>query len=121
MNALRLRTESTQLHIQGVTISRTLRPLAASAMVALIGMTSAGCGSNAASETATATSTGADSSARTAGATGAGGHKNATDQDEIASSSSAGLALDGVVAGAGDAGAEGVLAVNATLTHMEQT
>jgi hypothetical protein len=38
-------------------MSRTLRPLAAVATVALIGVISAGCGSNAASETGTASST----------------------------------------------------------------
>ena len=56
-------------------MSRKLRPLAALAMVALI---SAGCGSNAPSDTATASSTGTASSAATAGSA----NKNATDQDK---------------------------------------
>jgi hypothetical protein len=54
-------------------VSSKLRPLAALAMVALIG---AGCGSNAPSETGTASSTG------TATSTSTGGDKNATDQDK---------------------------------------
>jgi hypothetical protein len=56
-------------------MSRKLRPLAALAMVVLI---SAGCGSNAPSDIATASSTGTASSAATAGS----GNKNATDQDK---------------------------------------
>ena len=51
-------------------MSRGLRPLIACALVALIGVISAGCGSNAASETGTANST------------GTGGTKNVTDQDK---------------------------------------
>jgi hypothetical protein len=51
-------------------MSRKLRPLAALALVALI---SAGCGSNAPSETGTASSS---------GTAGNGGNKNATDQDK---------------------------------------
>ena len=57
-------------------MSRTLRPLAALAMVALISVISAGCGSNASSETGTANSTG------TASSSGSGGNKKATDRDK---------------------------------------
>ena len=52
------------------------RPLGALALVALIGLISAGCGSNAPSETGTASSSGTASSADT------GGTKKATDQDK---------------------------------------
>jgi hypothetical protein len=48
---------------------RKLRPLAALGLVALISLISAGCGSNAPSETGTST--------------GTGGSKNATDQDKL--------------------------------------
>jgi hypothetical protein len=51
-------------------MSRNLRPLVALAMVALISLISAGCGSDAPSETGTASST------------GTAGNKNATDQDK---------------------------------------
>jgi hypothetical protein len=51
-------------------MSRKLRPRAALAMVALIGLISAGCGSNASSEAGTASSTGTASSAGTASSTG---------------------------------------------------
>jgi hypothetical protein len=51
-------------------MSRTLRPLAVLALVALIGVVSAGCGSNAPSETGTASSSGTAS------------NKKATDQDK---------------------------------------
>jgi hypothetical protein len=51
-------------------MSRTLRPLAVLAMVALISVISAGCGSNAPSETGTASSS------------GTGGTKKATDRDK---------------------------------------
>jgi hypothetical protein len=61
-------------------MSGTRRPLAALALVALIGVISAGCGANAPSETGTASSSGAASSAGTAGGTGTGGTKKATDQ-----------------------------------------
>ena len=47
-------------------MSRTLRPLTAFAMVALISVISAGCGSNASSETGAASSTGAASDTGTA-------------------------------------------------------
>jgi hypothetical protein len=57
-------------------MSRKLRPLGALAVVALISLISAGCGSNAPSETGTASSSGSGSSA------GAGGTKKATDQDK---------------------------------------
>jgi hypothetical protein len=57
-------------------MSRKLRPLAALALVAMISLISAGCGSNAPSETGTANSTGTASSA------GTGGNKSATDQDK---------------------------------------
>ena len=46
-------------------MSRKLRPLAALAMVALIAVISAGCGSNAPTETGTASNSGSASSART--------------------------------------------------------
>jgi hypothetical protein len=76
MRALRQRAGVNPISThQGATLSRTLRPLAAFAMVALI---SAGCGSNAPSETGAASSTGTAS------------NKRATDQDKIASPSSAG-------------------------------
>jgi hypothetical protein len=85
MRALRLRTGVNPISThQGATMSRTLRPLTAFAMVALISAISAGCGSNAPAETGTAISTG------TAGNTGAASNKRATDQDKIASPSSAG-------------------------------
>jgi hypothetical protein len=51
-------------------MSRTLRPLAALALVASIGLISAGCGSNAPSETGTTSSA------------GTGGNRNATDRDK---------------------------------------
>jgi hypothetical protein len=51
-------------------MSRTLRPLVGLALVALISLISVGCGSNAPSETGTASSS------------GTGGNKNATDQDK---------------------------------------
>jgi hypothetical protein len=57
-------------------MSRRLRPLVALALVALISLISAGCGSNAPSETGTASNTGTASSADT------GGTKKATDQDK---------------------------------------
>jgi hypothetical protein len=60
-------------------MKRTLRPLAAFAMVALINVISAGCGSTAPSETGAASNTGTAS------------NKRATDQDKIPSPSSAGL------------------------------
>ena len=55
---------------------RTLRPLAALAMVAMVAVISAGCGSNAPSETGTASST------DTASSTGTGGNKNLTARDK---------------------------------------
>jgi hypothetical protein len=68
MRALVREPVSTQFSThQGVTMSRKLRPLAAFAMVALISVISAGCGSNAASETGTASSTGSASSASSSG------------------------------------------------------
>jgi hypothetical protein len=69
-------------------MSRELRPLVALAMVALISLISAGCGSNAPSETGTATSSdtasspGAVSSPGTASNSDTGGTKNVTDQDK---------------------------------------
>ena len=57
-------------------MNRNLPPLAAVALVALIGLIGAGCGSTAASESATASSTGTASSADT------GANKAATDQDK---------------------------------------
>jgi hypothetical protein len=61
-------------------MSRKLRPVAAIALVALTSLISAGCGSNAPSETGTASSAG---TASTASSTGTGGTKNATDQDKL--------------------------------------
>jgi hypothetical protein len=64
------------------------RPLAALAMVALISVMSAGCGSNAPSETGTASSTSTASSTGSASSTGTassadtGANKKATDQDK---------------------------------------
>jgi hypothetical protein len=55
-------------------MSRTLRPLVALALVALICLISAGCGSSAPSETGTASSSGSASS------TGTASNKKATDQ-----------------------------------------
>jgi hypothetical protein len=63
-------------------MSRKLRPLAALALVALIGLISAGCGSNAPSETGTTGSSGTASSTGTASSADTGGKKNATDQDK---------------------------------------
>ena len=59
-------------------MSRGLRPLAAFALVALIGLISAGCGSNAPSETGTASST----ATGTGTGTGTGAARTATDQDK---------------------------------------
>jgi hypothetical protein len=60
-------------------VSRTLRPLAAFAMVALISVISAGCGSNAPSETGAASNTGTASSA---GTTSSGANKKLTARDK---------------------------------------
>ena len=57
-------------------MSRTLRPLAVLAVVALISVISAGCGSNAPSETGTA------SDSVTAGNAGTGGNKTLTARDK---------------------------------------
>jgi hypothetical protein len=57
---------------------RRLRPWAAVALVGLIVLITAGCGSDAPSETGTA----AAGSSGTAGSTASGGNTNATDQDE---------------------------------------
>jgi hypothetical protein len=57
-------------------MSRKLRPLAALALVALIGLISAGCGSNAPTRTGTASSSG------TAGSADTGGNTSATGQDK---------------------------------------
>jgi hypothetical protein len=58
---------------------KKLRPLVALALVALTSLISAGCGSNAPSETGTANSA---RSAGSAGSTGTGASKNVTDQDK---------------------------------------
>ena len=68
-------------------MSRTLRPLAAFAMVALISVISAGCGSNAPSETGTgstgtASSSGTTSSASSSGTTNSGADKKLTARDK---------------------------------------
>ena len=57
-------------------MSRTLRPLAALALVVLIGLISAGCGSTAPSDTPAASSSG------TASNSGSGGSKNLTARDK---------------------------------------
>jgi hypothetical protein len=64
------------LHTYGAKVSRNQRPLAALALVALIGLISTGCGSNAPSETGTASSSG------TASNSGTGGNKKATARDK---------------------------------------
>lgn len=63
-------------------MSRELRPLVAVAAVALISLTGAACGSNAPSETGTASSGATASSAATAGSADTGNKKSATDQDK---------------------------------------
>jgi hypothetical protein len=67
-------------------MSRTLRPRAAFAMVALISVISAGCGSNAPSETGTGTGTasssGTTSSASSTGTTSSGADKKLTARDK---------------------------------------
>jgi hypothetical protein len=61
---------------------RTLRPLAALAMVALISVISAGCGSNAPSETGTASSSGPARNSGTASSSGTGGNRKLTVRDK---------------------------------------
>ncbi len=63
-------------------MSRKVRRLVALALVALISLISAGCGSNAPSETGTASSSETASSTGTASSADTGGTKKATDQDE---------------------------------------
>jgi hypothetical protein len=63
-------------------MSRTLRPLAAFAMVALISVISAGCGSNASSESRTASSTRAASSTSSTGTTTSGANKKLSARDK---------------------------------------
>jgi hypothetical protein len=63
-------------------MTRKPRPLVALALVALIGLISAGCGSNAPSETGTASSSGTSSSTGSASSADTGGTKKATDQDK---------------------------------------
>jgi len=63
-------------------MSRKPRPLATLGLVALIGLISAGCGSNAPSETGTASSSGTANSSGTASSADTGGTKKATDQDK---------------------------------------
>ena len=58
-------------------MSRELRPLVALGLVALISLISAGCGSNAPSETSTASSSG---NASSSGSADTGANKNTTDQ-----------------------------------------
>jgi hypothetical protein len=60
-------------------MSRKLRPLAALALIALI---SAGCGSNAPSETGPASNSDTATSSGSAGSADTGANKNATDQDK---------------------------------------
>jgi hypothetical protein len=54
-------------------MSRTLRPFAALALVALIGLISAGCGSNAPSETGATSSSGTASSSGSSSSSGSAG------------------------------------------------
>jgi hypothetical protein len=61
---------------------RRLRPLVALALLALISLITAGCGSDAPSETTAAGSTGTASSSGTASRADTAGNKNSTDQDE---------------------------------------
>jgi hypothetical protein len=69
-------------------MTRKLRPLVALALASLIGLVSAGCGSNASSKTGTAGSTGTASSAgstgtaSSAGATSSGADKKLTKQEK---------------------------------------
>jgi hypothetical protein len=63
-------------------MSRALRPRVALALVALISLISAGCGSNAPSETGTAGSSVTSGSTGTAGNADTGGTKKAGDQDK---------------------------------------
>jgi hypothetical protein len=66
-------------------MSRNRRPLVAFALVALIGLLSEGCGSNASSETGTASSTGTTSSTRAASSTSttsSGADKKLTARDK---------------------------------------
>jgi hypothetical protein len=63
-------------------MSRKRRPLTALALVALIGLISAGCGSNAPSETGTASGSGSGSSSGSAPSTGTGGTKKLTARDK---------------------------------------
>jgi hypothetical protein len=63
-------------------MNRSPRPSVALALVALIGLISAGCGSNEPSETGAASSSGSASTAGTAGNSGTGGSKKLTDQDK---------------------------------------
>jgi hypothetical protein len=66
-------------------MSRNRRPLVALALVALIGLLSEGCGSNASSETGTASSTGTTSSTRAASSTSttsSGADKKLTARDK---------------------------------------
>jgi hypothetical protein len=67
-------------------MKRTLRPLGVLAMIALISVISAGCGSNASSGTGTASSSGTTSGARTAssstGTTSSGANKRLTARDK---------------------------------------
>jgi hypothetical protein len=77
-------------------MTRKLRPLAAFATVALIGVIGAGCGSHGSSETGASNSTGTAAktgiaSTGTAGNTSTTSNKRATDRDKNASPSSAGL------------------------------
>ena len=63
-------------------MSRKPRPLATLALVALISLISAGCGSNAPPETGTASSDGTAKSSGTTSAADAGGTNKTTDQDK---------------------------------------
>jgi hypothetical protein len=63
-------------------MNRRLRPLVALVLAGLIGLISAGCGSNASSDTGTASSTGTTSSASSTGTTSSGANKKLTARDK---------------------------------------
>jgi hypothetical protein len=63
-------------------MTRKPRPLVAFALVGLIGLVSAGCGSNASSKTGTASSSGTTSSASSTGTTSSGADKKLSARDK---------------------------------------
>ena len=87
MSALRQRSGVKPISThQEATMKRTLRPLGVLAMIALISVIGAGCGSIASSGTGTASSSGTTSGARTAssstGTTSSGANKQLTARDQ---------------------------------------